>query len=151
MKNTLKLIIAFIASWIVPGLGYLILNKKMKFILLFASIMLLTFAGILIADFRDIRFIDNPYYYIGRFGGGLIWGMLILILKLVPAGITGVQYFDIGHLYICVAGTLNLVIALSVFTQGKRAGTQFVIAPPAPEAAAKPDDEIKQIDTPLTT
>lgn len=113
----LRFILAFILSWFIPGLGYLVLNKKAKFLLLFLSIMALTFAGAVLADFREIRFIDNPYYYIGRFGSGLIWGIIIILLKQAPTGIVPLQYFDVGHLYLCVAGTLNLIIALSVFTQ----------------------------------
>jgi hypothetical protein len=117
MRNYIKLTVAFILSWLIPGIGYLVLNKKVKALLLFASVMLLVSVGIIMADFREIRFVDNPYYYVGRFGGGLIWGIIIMILHPQPSGIIPAQYFDIGHLYLCVAGTLNLVIALSVFNQ----------------------------------
>lgn len=109
--------IAFILSWLIPGLGYMVLNKYTKAFLLFVSVMLLVLAGIILADFREIRFLDNPYYYVGRFGSGLIWSIIIMFLHPQPSGIIPVQYFDIGHLYLCVAGTLNMVIALSVFNQ----------------------------------
>ena len=117
MKNYLKLIIAFILSWLIPGFGYLVLNKRIKAFLLFVSIILLVLAGIVTTDFRDIRFVDNPYYYVGRFGSGLIWGITIMLLHPQPNGIIPIQYFDIGHLYLCVADTLNLLIALSIFNQ----------------------------------
>lgn len=153
MINSLKLFLAFVASWLVPGLGYLLLNKKMKFFLLFGSVMLLTIVGIVIADFRDIRFIDNPYYYIGRFGGGMVWGMLMVILKFVPAGVVGVQYFDIGHLYICVAGTLNLVIALSVFSQAEMDKKRKSCKTPVIEAPGLQvtTTDTTQTDIPLST
>jgi len=147
MINYIKLTIAFIISWLIPGLGYLLLNKRIKALLLFTSVMLLVLAGIVMTDFRDIRFVDNPYYYVGRFGSGLIWGIIIMILHPQPSGIIPMQYFDIGHLYLCVAGTLNLVIALSVFNQRGNEPKEMpapvtgVITPGVPQIAPEGTNE----------
>jgi hypothetical protein len=117
MILNLKVILAAIACWAVPGSGYFILGKKYKALLLLCSVVFLAVAGIMLADFRDVRFLDNPYYYLGRFGSGFMWLAAILFLGEAPRGIVPDQYFDFGHLYLCVAGVLNLVIALSVFIQ----------------------------------
>ena len=117
MKFNIRLILAVLASWFIPGLGYWVIGKKYKALLLLSSIIFVITAGILLADSRDIRFIDNPYYYVGRFGSGLVWCVTIVFLHPAPLAIVPFQYFDIGHLYLCVAGVLNLVIALSVFSQ----------------------------------
>ena len=115
--NNLRLILGLIIGWLIPGSGYWVIGKRLKAVLLFSFIMFLFIGGILLADLRDIRFNDNPYYYVGRFGSGLIWLVFSFFLKLSPAGIMPVQYFDIGHLYICVAGSLNLVILINMITQ----------------------------------
>lgn len=112
----LKLFLAFILCWLIPGLGYFLVNKRVKAILLFVAIMSVVITGFILSDFRDVRIEENPYYYLGRFGGGLIWGGMWVFLHPTPRGLVPFQYFDIGHLYLCVAGTLNLIIALSVFT-----------------------------------
>lgn len=113
----LKASLAAIACWAVPGSGYFILGKKYKALLLLCSVVFLAVAGTMLADFREVRFLDNPYYYLGRFGSGFMWLATVLFLGEAPRGIVPDQYFDFGHLYLCVAGVLNLVIVLSVFIQ----------------------------------
>ncbi|MBI4835565.1 MAG: hypothetical protein HY811_12200 [Planctomycetes bacterium] len=143
MNFNLKVILAAIACWLAPGSGYFILGKKCKALFLLCSVIFLAVAGIILADFRDVRFLDNPYYYLGRFGSGFMWLASVSFLGESPRGIIPDQYFDFGHLYLCVAGVLNTVIALSVFIQSP----QQAVLPEAckPELAKDAERELLEI------
>lgn len=141
----LKLFLAFILSWLIPGLGYFLVNKRVKAIIMFVAIISLVIAGIILTDFRDVRIEDNPYYYLGRFGGGLIWGGILLFLHPAPRGLVPFPYFDIGHLYLCVAGTLNLIIALSVFTPPPSVSEHNTISENPPQANPEAQTPVKSL------
>lgn len=115
----MKTILLLVISWLVPGSGYWLAGKPRRYIgtVIFALLGLLILIGVFLADFRDVRVRDNPFYYAGRFGSGLTWLVTVLLLSPRPAGIISYQYFDIGHLYLCVAGALNVVVLLNILSR----------------------------------
>lgn len=122
-------ILAFALAWLVPGLGHVYLGKVKKGLFFFATLVLTYALGYVLADFRFVRFDDNPFYYVGRFGSGLIWLATWLIRDNGPRGVTPLQFYEPGLLYMCAAGLLNLVLVLNI-----AAGRQEPAAPPAPSA-----------------
>lgn len=115
----MKIILVIIISWLIPGSGYWLLGKSRSYrgVFILGLLSLLILIGVLLADLRDVKFNDNPFYYVGRFGSGLTWLVTIFLLSSAPAGIIHYQYFDIGHLYLCVAGALNIVVLLTILNQ----------------------------------
>lgn len=115
----MKIILGVFISWLIPGSGYWLVGKPKTHLgtLILGCLSLLILTGMLLADFRDVRFADNPFYYAGRFGSGLTYFIAAFFLSSTPAGITHYQYFDIGHLYLCVAGALNIVVVLNILSQ----------------------------------
>jgi hypothetical protein len=79
----------------------------------------------MLSDFRTIRFYDNPFYYLARFGNGIVYISTALATQFAPTGRIPLVYHDIGFLYIAVAGTINLIVLMSLFqppggTAGRR-------------------------------
>jgi hypothetical protein len=113
--------LALIAGWLIPGAAHSIYGKRYKALIFFALIAVCSIIGIIIADFRFIRYADNPFYYIGQFGSGLTWLIVALFTSHSPKGLIPMFYFEIGMLYICVSGILNLVFLLSLYAQQNNA------------------------------
>jgi len=112
---TLPLIL--LVGWIIPGFAHWFYGQKYKALIFFTIAIICSIIGIIIADFRFIRFSDNPFYYFGQFGSGLTWLLVTLLTSEAPRGLISMSYFEIGMLYVCVAGILNLVIILNLYTQ----------------------------------
>lgn len=125
-----KMTLALIAGWLIPGAAHWLYGHRHKALTFFALILTCAVAGIIIADFRFIRYADNPFYYIGQFGSGLTWLLNGWLTSASPKGLRPVSYFEIGLLYICVGGILNLVILLNLFAQQTH---------PAPQPEPQPE------------
>ena len=110
-------LLAYLLAWVVPGLGHLYLGKRLKSLLFLAAIMGLHLIGLFLCGFRGVGADDNPYYYAGKFGSGLIMVCAWILGpdKPVPGGGISMLWFDPALLYGAVAGLLNLVAALNVF------------------------------------
>lgn len=87
-------------------------GKRFKAVWIFSLIMITLMVGVLVADFRYVGFYDNPFYYVGKFGSGLSWLVTEFITSDVPRGIISLKYSEVGLLYICTAGALNMVVLL---------------------------------------
>lgn len=120
----MKVIIAFIFGWLIPGAGHWIYNKKLKGIILFELVILALAIGLILSDFRSVRFYDNPFYYLARFGNGLVYIITALMTQFTPTGRIPLVYHDIGFLYIAVGGAINLIVLLSLFQSAEKAGMQ---------------------------
>lgn len=116
-------LIALALGWCVPGAGHWVLGQRGKAIFFFAAIMLTFAAGVALADFRNVKNEDNEFYWVGQLGCGLILFIANAVVGYVPAGKVPIEWYEIGLLYICVAGMMNVVLLLNLF--------------PAPRAPAK--------------
>lgn len=105
---------ALVIGWFIPGGSFWFVRRPVKAIILFGLLGFLVVTGMVLADFRDIRFQDNPFYYLGRFGNGLIWLSCTFFMDYAPSGWVSLRYSEIGLLYICIAGVLNLVILINL-------------------------------------
>lgn len=120
-------IAALVLGWCIPGAGHWILGQRKKAVFLFVVIMLTFAAGIVLADFRNVANADNEFYWAGQLGCGLIYVIANMIVGQVrPAGMIPIEWYEIGLLYVCVAGMLNVVLLLNLFNP-----------PPVPSARAK--------------
>jgi len=106
---------AFAAAWVLPGAGHAVLGRWKKG-LFFLGILGATYlAGMGLVGFRAVSFEDNPFYYVGQYGSGLLMLLARVISseKAVPRP-DDPGWFDPGLLYVCVVGLLNVVVALNV-------------------------------------
>lgn len=130
--------LVLITGWMIPGFAHWYYGKRYKAAIFFAIVLICSVIGIVVADFRFIRYTDNPFYYVGQFGSGLTWLLKILLTSESPRGLISMSYFEVGLLYICVGGILNLVILLNLYSQ---------LTARKPDAPEKPTIEEKPAET----
>ncbi len=113
-----KSLVAYFLGWLIPGCGYLFIGKKDKAIFFFCAILVVLVIGLLLTSFKPVGWEDNPFYYLGRFGCGVLYLLFEVMspLKAEPVAGLSLALFDTGLLYCCLAGILNLTISLSVLT-----------------------------------
>ncbi len=126
--------IAFLAAWVFPGAGHLVLGKWAKGLFFFALLGGLYLAGLWIVGFRSVDWDENPFYYVGQYGSGLTWlgGRVLFPEKSFPLERPHLSWYDPGLLYVCCAGLLNLVVMLNLVDLR----TSAPAAAPAPEKPA---------------
>lgn len=143
---------AFLAAWLVPGAGHVVMGKWKKGLFFFA-ILAATYAfGMHIAGWRPVSFDDNPFYFVGQYGSGVT--LLVAKLRGVEKAILRPEihpsWFDPGLLYVCVVGLLNLVIMLNILDL-KVAAAPATATAPAPEKPAAPPAAVPAVASPATT
>jgi hypothetical protein len=128
---------AFLAGWLLPGAGQVLLGRWRKGLFFFSVLGLTWLAGMWLSGFRGVGWEDNPFYYLGQYGSGagFIAGKLLSPEKAFPRPDLPPSWFDPGLLYVCVAGLLNLVVALNVFDVATLRATPV---PPAAEPPKEP-------------
>jgi len=117
--------LVLISGWILPGFAHWFYGRRptgspggrYKALIFFGIVLICSVLGIIIADFRFVRFADNPFYYVGQFGSGLTLLLKTLLTSEAPRGLISMSYFEIGLLYVCVGGILNLVILINLCSQ----------------------------------
>ena len=122
-KRDINKLISFILAWSFPGLGHIYSGKFMKGLFFFAVLFSIYLFGLWLTNFRMVGYDDNPYYYVGQFGSGImvLIGSSISFEKAFPRDGFPLSFFDPGLLYVCVAGILNYVVALSMLKEDKAA------------------------------
>ena len=128
-------LLALVVGWCVPGAGHWVLGQKKKAIFLFVAIMLTFAAGVVLADFRNVKNADNEFYWAGQLGCGLIYFIANVLMGNSPHHKVPIDLYEIGLLYICVAGMLNIVLLLNLFNMPL--GPQASTPPAEPPAPAK--------------
>ena len=130
---------AFLAGWVLPGAGHVLMGKWKKGLFFFALLGAAYAFGMHIAGWRPVSFDDNPFYFVGQYGSGAT----LLVAKLrgsekaiLSQGIHP-SWFDPGLLYVCVVGLLNLVLMLNVLDL-KPAAAPATAAAATPPAAPPP-------------
>jgi len=106
-----------ILGWVIPGSAHFYCRHWYKGFVIFVIITGCLVLGLFLSDFRGIRYADNPFYYIGQFGCGLTFLLNMLRTAGEPAGFISIRYFEIGLLFICVGGLLNLLVLLNLYHQ----------------------------------
>jgi hypothetical protein len=142
---------AFLAAWLVPGAGHLVMGKWKKGLFFFALLGAAYAFGMHIAGWRPVSFDDNPFYFVGQYGSGAtyLFAKLRGAEKAILRDDIHPSWFDPGLLYVCVVGLLNLVIMLNILdlksapggappTTPQGAGTAAPAAPATPAAPAAP-------------
>lgn len=132
--------VAFLIGWCVPGLGHLFLGRWKKAIFFFGVLGATLLAGLWLTGFRAVGFDDNPFYFVGQYGSGLTMLVATLLAgkdKAYPREDLPIGLFDPGLLYVCVAGLLNFVVALSCLEIKPPVPVEEPKAAPPPEAPPK--------------
>jgi hypothetical protein len=109
--------LVLLTGWAIPGLAHWYYGYRLKAVIFFTIISLCLLIGLVLTDFRAVRYADNPFYYIGQFGSGFVLFFNTLLTSEMPNGLVSLRYFEIGLLYICTAGILNLIIVLNLYSQ----------------------------------
>lgn len=132
-----RLGLAFLAAWLVPGLGHAMMGKRGKALFFAGAMAFLYVVGLALSGWRAILFADNPFYYVGQYGSGLtsFLGAVLGEPKAYPLDSVPKSWFDPGLLYVCVAGLLNLVVMLSILDLKPEEPAPTTADPVAPPAA----------------
>ncbi len=119
----LKPYLMFLAGWLVPGLGHLLLKKYKRAAIFFVSILLMFLAGIITHGrfFEDTG--GNPLAllaYFGDIGNGILFiiAKKFSLLNIDFSAIT----FEYGTAYLATSGFLNFMVAINAYdiAKGKR-------------------------------
>lgn len=117
-RRSLRTRAAVLLAWLFPGAGHLFLGRRQRGLILGLAIILTFFAGMVLADFRNI----HPY------GRHWVWGIAHAYLGLLSSGaalathslqITADNpYYHVGSLYSGAAGLLNILLMVDVYDLG---------------------------------
>lgn len=113
-------------GWVLPGAGHLCLGRVRKGFVLFLLVGGTYGAGFVMTGGRVVTFDENPFYYVGQVGSGLMLGLQAWLAAEggPPRNLASLPLVDPGLLYMAVAGLLNLLLVLNLFDllEGDRAG-----------------------------
>ncbi len=107
---------SFFLSWFAPGLGHALLGRWRKGLFFFSILTATYLFGLWICGFRTVAFEDNPFYYVGQYGCGVVMlcDHLLGAVRAFPRPDLPLSWYDPGLLYVCVVGLLNIVVMLNV-------------------------------------
>ena len=110
-------LVAALLGWLVPGLGQLYLGRPLKALLFFAAILPTFLVGWALTDLTAV---DPQRYrldFVGQVFLGLpTFGALAVSADRVLASMP--PFFEVGRLYVLVAGLLNLVAVCDAVGDG---------------------------------
>ena len=116
------------AAWLVPGLGHWLLGRRLKGLFFFLLLSATYLAGWALSDLRAVFWKHDRIATYGQLGMGVPTLVLLAGKEPFSAALGRTFYeptgpsenllpqYDVGTLYTCVAGLLNLVVALSAFS-----------------------------------
>jgi hypothetical protein len=128
------------AGWLLPGLGHWLQGRRLRGALVFALLLGLFAAGTWLAHGTNLSRERHFYYWSGQF---LLGGPAILAEALAghPPLTRELRFVDVGLLYACMAGLLNVLAMLDVFGVGEKRWLAPVASLPAsPAAPASPGE-----------
>lgn len=108
----LFLVIVGVAAWAIPGAGHFILKERKRAIIIFVTIVVTFLVGLYIGSVGVIDPVGSWPWYIPQM---LTTPAVGLLAKITKAGeyISYGKAGDIGQIYTCVAGLLNLLCITS--------------------------------------
>lgn len=102
------------AAWLVPGAGHWLQGRRLRALIVFAMLAGLLVAGTLMAEGSNLSRERHFYYWSGQFLAGAPAAILEFVSGRPP--VTGeISNADVGLLYGCLAGLLNVLAMLDVF------------------------------------
>jgi len=110
--------LTIVLAWLVPGLGHVYLGQRAKGAIAGALIVGLFLFGYLATKGEVVSYAEHPYAFYAQLGAGLptIVGLLRTKAEVLPSLSPGiVPWIDLGLLYTCVAGLLNVLLVLDGF------------------------------------
>lgn len=101
-------------TWLLPGLGHWLQGRRLRAVLVFVLLLGLFVAGTALAQGANLSRERHFYYWSGQF---LIGGPALLAEALSghPLVTGEIPLGDVGLLYACMAGLLNVLAMLDVF------------------------------------
>ncbi len=134
------------AAWAIPGLGHFLQGRRLRAAIVFALLLGFFVVGTLLAEGANLSRERHFYYWAGQF----LLGLPALVAEIATGRppVTGEQTFgDVGLLYACMPGLLNVLAMLDVYGFAERRWTgeaarskttaDEATPAPAPEAATE--------------
>ncbi len=112
-------------AWLVPGLGHWLQGRRQRAVLVFVLLVGLFVAGTLLAAGTNLSRERHFYYWSGQF----LLGAPALLVELVAGGARvsrELRWVDVGLLYGCMAGLLNVLSMLDVCAVAEKRWLQSV-------------------------
>ncbi len=107
-NHTLLLMIVGLASWLVPGAGYFLLNQKKRAVIIFATIVLTFALGLYVGSIGVVDPVGAKLWYVLQ----IMASPLVAAVGYTSAG-GGFPVYgrpgEIGQIYTSIAGLLNLL------------------------------------------
>lgn len=119
-----------LAGWLLPGLGHMLQGRRLRGGLVFATLVGLLVLGTLMAEGSNLDRERHFYYWSGQF----LAGAPVMILEALHghAKVThDIAYVDVGLVFGCLAGLLNVLCLLDVQAFGLRRVLETSSASPA--------------------
>jgi hypothetical protein len=111
-------VVAMALAWAVPGLGHLYQGRRVRGLVVFATLVGLFLVGTWMADGTNLSRERHFYYWAGQF----VIGLPGIVAELAGRGVrvTGtIPYVDAGLVFGCVAGLLNVLAMIDVYAYGE--------------------------------
>lgn len=102
-----------ILGWLIPGGGYFILNKPIKFLVLASTVIVTFFIGCILCDFQTVTYEDNPFYFFSKYCSGLIFLLQSTFMGPEPKNVINQKYWESGYLYVAIAGYINILFIIN--------------------------------------
>ena len=136
LQRTVSPAVQVACAWAVPGLGHLLQGRFLRGLLVFGLLFGLFLWGTELADYSNLSRERHFYYWAGQFLVGL---PAIAFEHLVgDRPVTApIEYADVGLLFGCVAGLLNVLAMLDVYGHAEARVRGEL---PAATASAEPRD-----------
>jgi uncharacterized protein DUF6677 len=138
--------VAFLAAaWLLPGLGHWLQGRRLRAVIVFGLLVGLLALGTALADGSNLSRERHFYYWAGQF---MIGGPALLFEALSGHRLVAgeIRWVDVGLLYACMAGLLDLLALLDVFGVAEKRWLAPVPEPtPRESVAAAMASEVREV------
>lgn len=122
-RSSLPLSVLMIGAWLVPGLGHLLLRRRLRAVVFFTVIAVSFVVGILLDGELILPQAGDPLSYlaaVATVGNGALF-LLARALD-VGQGVATAASYEYGNTFLLTAGMMNLLLVLDVhdITRGRK-------------------------------